>query len=420
MRRGASCGLCLVCANSPRGVCMDRWTSAPPSSLPPSQRAWFRLQRLARPVPPGLGEACGRCPRAPALAHLPALEAGAARQTTAGGADGGLSPNPPKKHTHTPSRTSRGATALLHRHHHPHDHSSEPPLSSAPVASASASATASASAAGAASPDASSSPPSRRSSSLAAPSSRRSALRLRLRLRSRERSRERLRLRLRDGLRERSRLRLRSRERLRARSPLRERLRLRARSPLREWERLRPPLRLRLRLLRRGERPRERERERERERLPPWPSPRSSRTRISELSNGFLNVEPSSLRRAYFMSSSVEYSTTPVPSRRTSVNPTSPASRMWSLRSCHDAVRGSPLTTTRNWERRGGPRGPLPPPRAPRPRASSTRIRPPSKLYPSRPRTASSASRGSRNSMNANAPPRGGTLMSMLAMRPYL
>ena len=50
-----------------------------------------------------------------------------------------------------------------------------------------------------------------------------------------------------------------------------------------------------------------------------------------------------------------------IPFRNTSVNRTSPASRMWSFRSCHDPDLGKPETDTLYFDDRGSNRPPLPP-----------------------------------------------------------
>ena len=50
------------------------------------------------------------------------------------------------------------------------------------------------------------------------------------------------------------------------------------------------------------------------------------------------------------MSSCLKYSTAPEPSLKTSEKQTSPASLMWSFRSCQLPVAGSPLTITRYWD----------------------------------------------------------------------
>lgn len=109
------------------------------------------------------------------------------------------------------------------------------------------------------------------------------------------------------------------------------------------------------------------------------------------------------------MSSCFANSTTAVPSLKTSAKRTSPAWRMWSFRSCHEPEAGKFSTTIRCEDLRGGLRRVgggeylfLGPPEF----DGSTRMRKPSNSYPSRPRMASSASRGSSNSTKANDGPR--------------
>ena len=55
-----------------------------------------------------------------------------------------------------------------------------------------------------------------------------------------------------------------------------------------------------------------------------------------------LNFESSSFFKAYFMSSYRTYSQTPDPSLKTSAKQTSPASRIWSFKSCQLPVWGKP------------------------------------------------------------------------------
>ncbi|EFA04854.1 hypothetical protein TcasGA2_TC014906 [Tribolium castaneum] len=55
-----------------------------------------------------------------------------------------------------------------------------------------------------------------------------------------------------------------------------------------------------------------------------------------------LNLESSNFFIAYFMSSYRRNSTTPEPSLNASAKHTSPASRMWSFKSCHEPDGGNP------------------------------------------------------------------------------
>lgn len=76
------------------------------------------------------------------------------------------------------------------------------------------------------------------------------------------------------------------------------------------------------------------------------------------------NLESSNFLIAYFISSCLKNSTTPVPSLYVSAKQTSPASRIWSFKSCHEPLAGNPDTSTRNCERFvTGPRLLLPSPR---------------------------------------------------------
>jgi len=78
-----------------------------------------------------------------------------------------------------------------------------------------------------------------------------------------------------------------------------------------------------------------------------------------------LNLESSNFLIAYFISSCLKNSTTPVPSLYVSAKQTSPASRIWSFKSCHEPDGGKPDTITLNCDRFDG--GPLFLPPSPRP-----------------------------------------------------